>query len=136
MALSYSQTVNHARLDSIDLSIGASALLRIYSGSAPAIGAAATGSQLVEMALPATYFGAASAGTLAKAGTWSGTGAIAGTAGYFRIVPAGAAAAAVGSIQGTISAPAGGGDMILDNTSIAVSQVVTVNSFTITAANT
>lgn len=133
MALSYSQTVNHARLDAIESTIGVSAKLRIYSGSAPAVAAAATGSLLVEMALPSDWMAAAAAGAKSKLGSWTGTGAIAGTAGYFRIVDSGGT---VTGLQGTATATGGGGDMILDNTSIAVSQTVTVNSFTITAANT
>jgi hypothetical protein len=37
--------------------------------------------------------------------------------------------------QGTITATGGGGDMTLDNTSIASAQVVSVTSFTLTDAN-
>lgn len=36
-------------------------------------------------------------------------------------------------MQGSITATGGGGDMELDNTSIAAGQQVTVSSFTITA---
>lgn len=132
MALQYSVAVNNARLDAVETAVGASAKLRIYTGSAPAnCAAAATGTLLVEMALPSDWMAAASAGSKAKSGTWSGTGAAAGTAGYFRIVDnAGTTAHA----QGTCGI--GTGDLQLDNTSIAVSQTVTVNTFTLNAANT
>jgi hypothetical protein len=36
-------------------------------------------------------------------------------------------------IQGTVTATGGGGDMTIDNTSIAVNQQVTITAFTFTA---
>lgn len=132
MALQYSVPVNNARLDAVEAAIGATAKLRIYSGAAPAnCAAAATGSLLCEMVLPADWMTAAAAGVKAKTGTWSGAGAIAGTAGYFRIVDNSGATC---GIQGTCGQ--GAGDMSLDNVNIAVSQVVTVGTFSLTAANT
>lgn len=131
MTLQYSVAVNNARLDAFETAAGTSAKLRIYTGSVPAnCAAAATGTLLVEMALPSDWMGAASAGVKAKAGTWSGTGAAAGTAGYFRIVDN---AGTTTHAQGTCGLASG--DMALDNTSIAVSQVVTVNSFSLTTGN-
>ena len=38
-------------------------------------------------------------------------------------------------LQGTVTATGGGGDMTLDNTSIASAQTVTVSSFTLTDGN-
>lgn len=132
MAIQYSVAVNNARLDSIETTVSTSAKLRIYTGSVPAnCAAAATGTLLVEMTLPSDWMAAASSASKAKSGTWSGTGAAAGTAGYFRITDS--AGTAVG-MQGTCGI--GTGDLQLDNTSIAVSQTVTVNTFTINAANT
>jgi hypothetical protein len=132
MALQYSVAVNNARLDAVESTAGASAKLRIYTGAAPAnCAAAATGTLLVDMALPADWMSAASAGSKAKLGTWSGTGAAAGTAGYFRIVDT---AGTNAHVQGTCGQ--GTGDLSLDNTNIAVSQTVTVNSFALNAANT
>lgn len=131
MTLQYSVAVNNARLDAFESTAGTSAKLRIYSGSVPAnCAAAATGTLLVEMALPSDWMGAAASGVKAKAGTWSGTGAASGTAGYFRIVDT---AGTTTHAQGTCGLASG--DMSLDNTSIAVSQVVTVNSFSLTTGN-
>jgi hypothetical protein len=79
---------------------------------------------------------AASAGAVAKTGVWSGTGAAgagAGTnAGYFRITDS---AGTTCHVQGNITATGGGGDMTLDNISIAQNQTVTVSGFSITAGN-
>ena len=132
MALQYSVAVNNARLDAVETTTGATAKLRIYTGAAPAnCAAAATGTLLVDMTLPADWMAAASSGSKAKAGTWSGTGVAAGTAGYFRIVDN---AGTTAHIQGTCGI--GAGDLQLDNTNIAISQTVTVNTFTLNAANT
>lgn len=132
MTLQYSTPVNNARLDTIEATIGTSAKLKIYSGSAPAnCAAAATGTLLVDMTLPSDWMNAASANSKTKLGTWSAAGVAAGTAGYFRVTDT--AGTAVG-IQGTAGTT--GTDMILDNANIAVSQVVTVNTFTLNTANT
>ena len=109
----------------------ASAKLYIYSGSVPAnCAAAATGTLLASGTLPSDWMNAASGGTKTLLGTWTLTGVAAGTAGYFRVLDN--AGTTVG-IQGTVTATGAGGDMTLDNTSIAVSQVVNITSFTLTA---
>ena len=132
MALQYSIAVNNARLDAIETTIGASAKLRIYTGSAPANAAtAASGTLLVEMALPSDWMVAASSASKAKAGTWSGTASGTGVAGYFRIVDNGGTNT---GLQGTSGMS--GTDLILDNSSIASTQVVTISGFTLNSANT
>jgi hypothetical protein len=76
---------------------------------------------------------AASGGSKAKSGTWEDTSADAtGTAGHFRLY---ASDGVTVHAQGTVTATGGGGDMTLDNTSIASGQAVTVTTFTITAGN-
>lgn len=133
MAVQLSVAARNARLDAIETTTGASAKLQIRSGAQPATAAtAASGTLLCEIALPADYMAAASAGSKAKSGTWSGTGAAAGTAGHFRVVDT---AGTTCHIQGSITATGGGGDMTLDNTSIASGQTVTVNTFTLSDAN-
>lgn len=137
MAIQYSVTLRNNQLDQIETTTGASAKLRLYSGAPPAdCAAAATGDLLVEMALPADWLAAAAAGVKSKAGTWSGQGTAAagsGTvAGYFRIVDN---PGTTTHMQGSVSITGGGGDMTLDNPNIAQSQVVTVNTFSVTAGN-
>lgn len=133
MTLQYSVTVRNNQLDQVEVSAGASAKLQIRSGAQPAnCAAAASGSLLAEIALPSDWMAAASGGSKSKSGTWTGTGAIAGTAAHFRIVDT---AGTTCHAQGSITATGGGGDMTLDNTSIAVSQTVTVNTFTLNAGN-
>lgn len=131
MALQYSTPVNNARLDAVEATIGASALLRIYSGAAPAnTAAAATGTLIASLMLPADWMSAAAANSKAKVGTWAGTAAATGVAGYFRITDT--TGTAVG-LQGT--AGMSGTDLILDNNNITATQSITVTAFTLNAAN-
>lgn len=133
MAFQFSVTVRNARLDTIESTISTAPILRIYTGSEPAnCAAVTTGTQLVTMTLPSDWMNAASSGSKTLLGTWSGTGGAAGTAGYFRIFES---TATTCHMQGNITATGGGGDMTLDNTSIAVSQVVTISTYTLTDGN-
>ena len=134
MALQYSVTVRNAQLDAFESAIGTSAVLKIRSGSAPASCATAdSGTVLVTMNLPSDWMAAASSGSKAKSGTWEDTSADAtGTAAHFRIY---ASDGTTCHMQGTVTATGGGGDMTLDNTSIASGQTVTITSFAITAGN-
>ena len=62
--MQYSVTVNNARLDVVETTIGASPTLNLYSGSAPANCAAAdTGTLLATLTLPADWMLAAAAGS-------------------------------------------------------------------------
>ncbi len=133
MALQYSTTVNNARLDAIETAIGTSAILRIRTGSVPANCAAAdTGTVLATINLPSDWMAAASSGTKAKSGTWQDASADAtGTAAHWRIYDSGGT---VCHMQGTYGTS--GADMIGDSTSFTAGQSFTVNTFTITAANT
>lgn len=131
MALQYSTAIRNNQLDQVEATAGASAKLRILTGSAPANCAAAeTGSLLCEIALPSDWMAAASSGSKAKAGTWQGTAGAGGTAGYFRIVDN---AGTTCHVQGTCGQ--GSGDLQLDNTNIANGQQITINTFTLNAAN-
>ena len=132
MAFKFSTTVRNAVLDAIETAVGTSAVLKIRSGSVPAnVGTADAGTVLATLNLPSDWLAGASGGSKALTGTWQDTSADAtGTAGHFRIY---ASDGTTAHIQGTITATGGGGDLTLDNTSIASGQQVTVTSFSITA---
>lgn len=134
MALQYSTTVRNAQLDAFETAIGTSAVLKIRTGAAPANCATAdSGTVLATINLPSDWMAAASSGSKAKSGTWEDTSADAtGTAAHWRLY---ASDGTTCHAQGTITATGGGGDMTLDNTSIASGQTVTVTSFTISAGN-
>lgn len=138
MTISYSIAVKNAKLDAIETSIGAAALLQLYNGSVPAnANTALSGNVLLANgALPSDYMAAASGGAKAKAGTWAITGNAslpsAQAATFFRLYDSTGAAC---GMQGTLTATGGGGDMTIDNNSIAANQSVTVNTFNITSGN-
>jgi hypothetical protein len=134
MALNYSTTLRNNQLDQVEATVGASAKLYIYQGTKPTSCADSDGANtlLATLDLPSDWMAAASSGSKAKAGTWQGTGGAAGTAGYFRIRDSGGTTC---HLQGSITATADGGDMTLDNTSIASGQTITVTGFTLSAGN-
>lgn len=133
MALDISDTVRNAMLDAIESTIGTSAVLKIRTGAAPGIGAADSGTVLATLSLPSDWLAAASGGSKAKSGTWQDASADAtGTAAHFRIY---ASDGTTQHIEGTVTATGGGGDLTLDNTSIASGQSVTISTFTLTAGN-
>lgn len=134
MAIQLSTTVRNARLDSIESTIGASAILRLRSGAVPANCAAAdAGTVLAEITVPADWAAAASGGSKAFQGTWQDTSANAGgTLGHWRLYDS---TGTTCHMQGTITATGGGGDMTVDNTNVAAGQQVTVTGFTLTDGN-
>lgn len=133
MAMQFGVTTRNARLDAIETVVGTAPLFQIYTGSMPAnCGTAASGTKLLEITLPSDWLAAASSGSKAKSGTWSAAAVATGTAGYFRVMDSGGT---VCHIQGTVTASGGGGDAIIDNTSIASGQTVTVSTFSITDGN-
>jgi hypothetical protein len=134
VSLQLSTSVRNARLDTIESTIGTSAILKIRSGAAPAdCGTADSGTVLATLSLPSDWMAAAASGSKAKSGTWQDASADAtGTAAHFRIYDSGGTTC---HIQGTVTATGGGGDLTLDNTSIASGQSVTISSFTLTDGN-
>lgn len=134
MSVQLSTAVRNARLDAIESTIGTAAKLQIWTGSMPASCAtAASGTKLLEDTLASDWAANASGGTKSFNNTpIAGSGLAGGTAGYFRIVDS---AGTTCHLQGTVTATGGGGDMTIDNTSIAMGQTVNMTSFTLTDAN-
>lgn len=135
MAVQWSTTLRNALLDQIATTIGASPHIEIWSGAMPAnAGTASSGVKLAKFDLAATFSDAAAAGVknICKSASLpvSTTGLAAGTAGYYRIF---ATDDSTCHEQGTVTVTGGGGDMTIDNTSIAVAQTVQITGFTKTA---
>lgn len=127
MAEQLNIAVRNRQADSLGDALN-SGTLKIYTGTPPAnADAAATGTLLVTITLPADAFAAASGGEAAKAGTWSGTAGVTGTAGWFRLANSGATLI----MDGTVTATGGGGDLELSTVSIVSTNTVTVSTFKI-----
>jgi hypothetical protein len=130
MSAQFSDTVRNARLDAIEVAIGAAPTLEIRTGSQPANCAAAdSGSVLATLVLPSDWMLAASGAVKAKSGTWQDLSAdSSGVAGHFRIK-----AASTTHLQGSCGLSAA--DMILDSVSFTAGQSFTVNAFSIADGN-
>lgn len=130
MAFQFSVSSRNAALDAIETAIGTAAVLKIRTGAAPASCATAdSGTVLATITLPSDWLAAASGGSKAKSGTWEDVSAdAAGTAGHFRVY---ASDGVTCHMQGSVSATGGGGDMTLDNVSIASAQDIVISSFTL-----
>ncbi len=134
MTIQLSQAVRNAKLDVIETTIGAAAILKVFTGAMPASCAAAnSGTQLASLTLPSDWMAAASGGSKAMSGTWEDTSAdAAGTAGYYRIYDS---TGTTCHVQGTVTASGGGGDLTVDNTNFAAGQDFVITSYTWTEAN-
>lgn len=134
MTIQLSTTVRNARLDAIESTIGASAVLKMRTGAAPAnVAAADSGSVLSTVNLPSDWMAAAASGSKAKSGTWQDTSAdAAGTVAHFRVY---ASDGTTCHMQGTVTATGGGGDMTVDNVVFAAGQSFTITGFTLTDGN-
>ena len=132
MAIQLTAAVRNAGLDAITTAVGTSGLIRIYSGSVPATVATALGAQvlLAECACSATFAAGSSAGVLTLNAISNDAAAdAAGTASFFRITTSGGTAV----VQGTVGTS--GADLNLSTTTFSIGLVVSISSFTITAAN-
>lgn len=134
MAVKISVAVRNAMLDAIESTIGASAVLKLRTGSPPTnISDADSGTVVATMSLPSDWMAAASGGSKALTGTWQDTSAdSAGTVGHFRVY---ASDGTTQHIQGTVTITGSGGDMTLDNNVVASGQQITITTFTLTAPN-
>lgn len=130
MALAYNVTIRNSMLDAITTGAGASALLRIYDGSRPATGGAAT-TKLAELVCNATFAPGAAAGALTLNAIAQDASADAtGTATWFRIVKSDGSTHVLDGNVGT-----SGSDLNLTTTSIVITQPVSVTSFIVTEGN-
>ena len=126
MAFQYGTALRNNQVLQIQITVGTSGTLKIFSGAEPANCAAADpAGPLATIVLPATFL-TSSGGVTAIAGTWSVAASGTGTAQSFRMYDG----SGVCHVQGNTTT-----DMVLNNTSIAAGQTVTVTSFVVTAGN-
>lgn len=136
MTITASPKYKNAQLDELNSYFG-SGLFDFRSGSKPATAnLAATGTLLGQITLPATPFAAASGGAIAKNGTWSDPAANAdGTIGHCRMKESGDDDSLNGAfhrLDFTCTATGGGGDVTVQNTSVATGQTITITSVNLT----
>lgn len=132
MALAFPVAIRNGWLDDINTALNAgagAALIRIYDGTRPATGGAAT-TLLAELTCSDPAAAAAASGVLTfSAITQDASANATGTATWFRMVDSAAGFVMDGNV-GT-----SGSDLNLTTTSIVATQPVSISSATITAPN-
>ena len=132
MAIQLSEAVRNARINAIESTIGATAILKIRTGAQPgSCTASDSGSTLASITLPADWMAAAASGAAAMTGTWADASADGtGTADHFRVYNAAGTAC---GLQGSVGT--GAEDLVVDNDSFAAGQSFSITSFTLTDGN-
>jgi hypothetical protein len=133
MAVKFATPVRNARLDAVTTYAGTSAIVRIYSGTAPAdANTSLSGNTvLAELACSATLAPAAASGVLTLSTITQDSSADAtGTATFYRWLKSDATTVIQ---QGTVSTS--GADLNLNTTSIVIGGPVSVTSWTLTDGN-
>jgi hypothetical protein len=123
VAIQLSTATRNRFRDAYVAAFPASASLVIRTGSPAGVGGAAGGSALATITLPTTPLTSGS-GQVTLNGSWTVAASGTGTAGHYRLTNG------TDIEEGTITATGGGGDLTLDNVSIASGQTVTVTSWT------
>jgi hypothetical protein len=129
--LKYSNGTRDAQQNGLITYAGSAAIIKIYSGTQPVNANTAISSQTLLVSLNVSgSFGTDSNGTITMSSVTSATAVATGTASFFRITKSDGTTVVMDGSVGTSSA-----DMILDNTSIATGQTVSITSGTIIRAN-
>ena len=128
MAIQLGTDLRNAMISQYESTIGTSPKLQLRTGAPPLdCGASDSGTLLDEVVLPPDWLSAASGGSVTLAGAWVGAGAAAaGTAEHYRIKDS---TGITTHEQGTVTITGGGGDLTLDNPTLAPGQIVTVTSW-------
>jgi len=129
--LKYSNGTRDAQQQGLIVYAGSGALIKIYNGTQPANANTAISTQTLLVSLPVSgSFGTDSNGTITLSSVTNGTAVATATAEFFRIFKSDGTTVVMDGSVGTTDA-----DMILDNTSIATGQIVSITSGTIIRAN-
>lgn len=129
MTIGLMTPVRNAMMDAITAQAGASAKLRIYSGTRPSTGGTAT-TLLAELICNATFAPASSAGVLTLNSITSATASATGTASWARLLKSDGT-----TILMDMDVSTSGSDLNLNATAISSGATVSVTSATITAGN-
>lgn len=129
--LKYSTGTRDAQQNGLITYAGTGCTIKLYEGTQPANANTAITTQTLLVSLPiAGAFGTDSSGTITIGAVSSAQAVATGTASFFRIFKSDGTTVVMDGSVGTSDA-----DMILNNTSIAITQTVTITSGTIIRAN-
>lgn len=129
--LKYSNGTRNAQQNGLITYAGSGALINIYAGSQPANANTAISGQTLLVTLTVSgSFGTDSNGTITLSTVTNGTAVATGTAEFFRITQSNGTTVVMDGSVATSDA-----DLVLNNTSIATGQVVSISAGTIIRAN-
>jgi len=129
--LKYSNGTRSAQQNGLITYAGSGALINIYAGSQPANANTAISGQTLLVTLTVSgSFGTDSNGTITLSTVTNGTAVATGTASFFRITKSDNTTVVMDGSVATSDA-----DLVLNNTSIATGQVVSISAGTIIRAN-
>jgi hypothetical protein len=129
--LKYSNGTRNAQQNGLITYAGTGALINIYAGSQPANANTAIAGQTLLVTLTVTgAFGTDSNGTITISTVANGTAVATNTATFFRITKSDTTTVVMDGSVATSDA-----DLVLNNTSIATGQVVSISAGTIIRAN-
>jgi hypothetical protein len=129
--LKYSNGTRNAQQNGLITYAGSGALINIYAGSQPANANTAISGQTLLVTLTVSgSFGTDSNGTITLSTVTNGTAVATGTAAFFRITQSNGSTVVMDGSVATSDA-----DLVLNNTSIATGQVVSISAGTIIRAN-
>ena len=129
--LKYSNGTRNAQQNGLITYAGSGALINIYAGSQPANANTAISGQTLLVTLTVSgSFGTDSNGTITLSTVTNGTAVATGTAAFFRITQSNGTTVVMDGSVGISDA-----DLVLNNTSIATGQVVSISAGTIIRAN-
>ena len=129
--LKYSNGTRNAQQNGLITYAGSGSLINIYSGSQPANANTAISGQTLLVTLTVSgSFGTDSNGTITLSTVTNGTAVATGTASFFRITKSDNTTVVMDGSVATSDA-----DLVLNNTSIATGQVVSISAGTIIRAN-
>jgi hypothetical protein len=129
--LKYSNGTRNAQQNGLITYAGTGALINIYAGAQPANANTAISGQTLLVTLTVSgSFGTDSNGTITVSTVTNGTAVATGTASFFRITKSDTTTVVMDGSVATSDA-----DLVLNNTSIATGQVVSISAGTIIRAN-
>jgi hypothetical protein len=129
--LKYSNGTRNAQQNGLITYAGSNALINIYAGGQPANANTAISGQTLLVTLTVTgSFGTDSNGTITLSSVANGTAVATNTATFFRITKSDTTTVVMDGSVGISDA-----DLVLNNTSIATGQVVSISAGTIIRAN-
>jgi hypothetical protein len=129
--LKYSNGTRNAQQNGLITYAGSNALINIYAGAQPANANTAISGQTLLVTLTVTgSFGTDSNGTITLSSVANGTAVATNTATFFRITKSDTTTVVMDGSVGISDA-----DLVLNNTSIATGQVVSISAGTIIRAN-